>query len=134
MGIVYRCPGRDEYGHGQNAQTVHLAGCCAQFALMTDERRAEVGLRLPDYAARRGAEPRPAPPAGQVLTVPQLAQAIEAMQRRATEFPDEEPPGASLWAQYGPEHTLEDVQALAQLGRPYNLVLGYRRAPADPEE
>lgn len=131
VSLVYRCPGVNEYGRGQTGRTVHLNGCCAQFALMSDERRAELGLRLPGLAPR---EELPRPPGPQMLTVAQLAQVVADLQRRATEFPDEEPPGATVWVQYGPSHTEAAVRALAELGQPYNLVLGYRRVPTDPEE
>lgn len=110
---------------------MHADGCCAQFALMSDGRRAELGLRYPGLTPR---EELPRPPAPQTLTVAQLARVVAELQRRATEFPDEEPPGATVWVQYGPSHTEADVRALAELGRPYNLVLGYCRAPTDPEE
>jgi hypothetical protein len=126
MGLCYACPGVDEYGHGLTARTVHMNGCCAQFALASPERRAETGLRLPGHAPR---EELPLPPAPQTLTVSQLAELVAELFRRATEFPDEEPPGATVWVEYGPEHTEADVQALYDLGRPYNLVLGYRRVP-----
>lgn len=132
MGVVYRCPGVDEYGRGLSARTVHMSGCCAAFLLMNDERKAEVGLKIPTAYL---AEPeRPRPPVPESISVPQLAKLVEKMIARAAEFPDEEPPGASVWVDYGPSHTLDDVMALRDLGEPYNLVLGYRRVPIDPEE
>lgn len=132
MGVAYRCPGSAEYRHGESTRTVHLDGCCARFALMSDERRAEIGLRYSDHVQER--EELPRPPAPETVTVPQLARLVAALQKRATEFPDEEPLGASAWVEYGPSHSLADVQALYDLGKPYNLVLGYRRVPTDPEE
>lgn len=98
-----------------------------QFALASPERRAETGLRFPDHSQPR--EELPQPPQPQVITVPELAALVADLQRRATEFPDEEPAGATAWVQYGPEHNESDVQALYDLGRPYNLVLGHRRVP-----
>ncbi len=132
MGVVYRCPGVDEYGRGLTAQTVHMNGCCSAFLLMSEERKARVGLKIP--ATYVPEEPRPAPPDQRLLTVPELIKLVEKMIARAAEFPDEVPPGASVLVEYGPSHTLEDVLALYDLGRPYNLVLGYRRVPTDPEE
>lgn len=132
MALTYRCPGVDEYGHGLTARTVHMNGCCAAFLLMSEERKAEVGLRTP--TAYVGAEERPVPPVPESISVPQLAKLVEKMIARAAEFPDEEPPGASVWVEYGPSHTLDDVMALRDLGEPYNLVVGYRRVPVDPEE
>jgi hypothetical protein len=131
VSVVYRCPGVDEVGHGQTVRIVHAGGCCAQFALMSEQRRQEAGLRLPGLTPR---EELPLPPAPPVLTVAQATRVIAELQRRATEFPDEEPPGTTIWVEYGPRHTEADVQALRDLGEPYNLVLGYRRAPVDPEE
>jgi hypothetical protein len=128
MAITYRCPGIGE--PGGRGRRVHADGCCAQFLLMSDERRAKVGVR-------RGYAPRPElpkPPVPPDLTVRQLAKLIEKMQVRATMFPDEEPPGASVSVAYGPSHTEAEVLALYDLGREYNLVLGMRRVPTDPEE
>jgi len=128
VSITYRCPGLGEPVGRQRRQ--HADSCCARFALMSAERRAKVGVRY-GYAPR---PELPKPPERPDITVRQLAQLIEKMQVRATMFPDEEPPGASVSVAYGPSHSEAEVMALYDLGRPYNLVLGWRRVPTDPEE
>ncbi len=130
--IAYRCPGINEGEPGTAMRTVHADGCCAQFALMSPQHRAQIGLRLhlPGHEVR---EELPRPPAVTTLSVPQAARLVADLQRRAAEHPDEEPPGATAWVEYGPSHTEADLQALKDLGQPYNLVLGYRRVPHDPE-
>jgi hypothetical protein len=128
VSITYRCPGLGE--PVGRARRVHADSCCARFALMSPERRAKDGVRY-------GFAPRPElpkPPEREEITVRQLAELIGKMQRRATMHPDEEPPGASVSVAFGPSHTEADVLALYDLGRPYNLVLGWRRVPTDPEE
>ncbi len=128
MSITYRCPGLGE--PVGRARRVHADSCCARFVLMSAERRARVGVRY-GYAPR---PELPRPPECEEITVRQLAQLIEKMQVRAATFPDEEPPGASVSVVYGPSHTEAEVLALYDLGRDYNLVLGWRRVPTDPEE
>lgn len=127
MAVTFRCPGT---GGRARAPAVHDDACCARFAVMSAQRRADAGIAVSGPVRRADC---PQPPRAEVLSVPELAAAVEAMQRRATEFPDEEPPGASLVVEYGPSHTERDILALYDLGRPYNLVLGYRRVPNDPE-
>lgn len=131
--VVYRCPGTARQELTLDVGITHLDGCCARFALMSATRRAEIGLAHVGTRTE-SREELPRPPGPPVLTVPQLAREIETLQRRAAQFPDEEPPGATLWVEYGPEHTLQDVLALYDLGQPYNLVLGYRRILTDLEE
>lgn len=121
MSARYACPGVDTSRHGT---VVHLNSCCVTFALASDERRAETGVRRGGHEQREEL-PRPLRP--ETITVPELAQVVAGLIARAAQFPDEEPPGATVWVQYGPEHTEADVQALYDLGHPYNLVLGRSR-------
>jgi hypothetical protein len=121
MGATYRCPG---YEYEDTARTAHADGCCARFVLMSEERRAEVGRRQPST------EPRPEPsrpPAPETITVPELIKIVAGMQRRATEQPDEEPPYVTVWIEIGPDDDFDHVMALIDMGRPYNLVPGWRQ-------
>jgi len=129
MAVVYRCPGSTGYGHGETARTVHLDGCCARFALMTDERRAETGLRT------SAPEPRPEPPRPpdpETVTVIELAKIIAEMQRRDTEQPGVEQ-DQIVWLEIGPDDDYEQALALIELGRPYGLVAAYRRSATTTE-
>lgn len=130
MGVVYRCPGGAEYGHGETARTVHLDGCCARFALMTDERRAEIGLRYSDHTTER--EELPRPPAPETVTVAELAKIIAEMQRRDTEQPGVEQ-DQIVWLEIGADDDYEQALALIELGRPYGLVVGHRRSATTTE-
>lgn len=131
MDVDYRCPGHIQHDGARRARTVHADGCCARFALMSGERRALTG-RVSHTAGPR--EQRTGPPPPDVLDVAGLAAVVAGLQRRAEEFPDETPAGATVWVQYGPEHTRAEVEALCELGRPYNLVVGLSRHPNPQEE
>lgn len=127
MTVVYTCPGNTGYGRGLNrAAAVHGAGCCAQFALMTDERRAEVGLHQP------APEPRPVsePYRVDLTAIEDLAPLISRLQREATEHPDQEPAGVIAYVKVPAGFPMDQFQALLELGRPYGLVVGYSREAA----
>lgn len=123
MAVEYRCPGVDSYGHGLSETFIHMAGCCAQFLLMSPEQQAKVGLKYP--APRQ--EPMPAPAGYQVDTISmrECEKLIEKLQYRAAERPDEEPEPVIAWVLLDEGDTEQQVQALYDLGRPYGLVLGY---------
>lgn len=133
----YRCPGADERGLGLTATVIHAGDCCERFDRLAPWQQARTGLR--DLTRRLTPPPRrgemPRPPEREEISLAELAALIAKMQARAARFPDEEPPGASDLAYYVEgENTLDDMLALIDLGRPYNLVAGYRRHHATPQE
>lgn len=131
MSVILRCPGVDSYRHGQGETTVHPDGCCARFALSSDEQRERVGLRIP--MPGRAAEPRLVPPVPASLTVAELIDLVADLQRQATETPDAEPDDTFVWVDITPDYDLDEVMALIDLGRPYGLVAGWRRVHNSPE-
>lgn len=132
MGTVYRCPGVTESGRGLTATTVHVDDCCARFALMSPQQRAETGLQVPTYSGHAEARMAPPPPAG--ISVRQLVDLVAELQRHASEHPDVEPGDTTVWVDIAPDEDLVEVLALIDLGRPYGLVVGWRRVHNPSEE
>jgi hypothetical protein len=52
-GVVFVCPGVDEYGHGLTARVVHFGQCCALFAQLPADQQKTVGLRVPSAWAHQ---------------------------------------------------------------------------------
>lgn len=123
MAVELTCPGVGSYGRGLNEQFVHADGCCAAFTLMTDERRAEIGLAWPAAAPRETPRPYEVP----VITVDQLINVVKDLQRRATTDPDEVLPETIVYVEIGPGDDFEQVMELIDYGRAYDLVVGYSR-------
>lgn len=117
MGIVLRCPGVDSYGHGLTEQTVHMNSCCAQFALMSPERRQKIGLRYP------------APPAPLIavdednqepISVGELMEVVRLLQLAD----DEGVPAPVSHLQHvlvDPDFPQDQLDALVELGAAYGL-------------
>lgn len=125
MAVVYGCPGVTSYGRGLNQKFVHGSGCCAAFALSSDEERERRGIRwvAPEH--------RPASQLYEVdiIGIDQLITIVERLQREATEQPGQEPSGTIAFVQISRDYPIEQFHALVELGRPYGLVVGWRRGP-----
>jgi hypothetical protein len=131
MTVILRCPGVDRRSHRHGQTTVHADGCCAQFILASAEVRERTGLRISMHEP--SAEPRPVPPVPKSITVPELISLVTELQRDAAQFPDEVPDDLMVWVDITPEYDLDEVMALIDLGRPYGLVVGWRRVLNSPE-
>lgn len=132
----YRCPGADTAGRGLTASVLHVGDCCERFARLAPWRQARTGLLdTAPVTVRRDREELPKPPAPVEISLAEATAVLAALQARAAQFPDEEPPGATVHLYYvDGENTLDDVMALMDLGRPYNLVVGYRRYRTAPDK
>lgn len=116
MSIEYRCPGGASYRHGLTEQTVH-GSCCAQFALMSSERRQKIGLRYPappePLLAVVDEEPDP-------VTVGELIEAVRLLQLAED---DGVPAPVSHVQHVHVEHDFpqDQLDALLELGAEYGL-------------
>jgi hypothetical protein len=125
MSFAYKCPGTTTYGRTLSARTVH-GGCCAAFALMSQERRRRIGIRYlvyePIICVDEDAEGW--------ITTGELIEVVALLQLAADDGVD--PPVAHRQhVLVEPDFPKDELDALLDLGAAYGLQVRVTWLPAD---
>ncbi len=126
MTIRLSCPGAPGHQRGPSDNIVHADGCCAAFALMSQERRRRVGRRWPTSPPTMLAIDEPA---GDPLTIGELIEVVRLLELAAD---DHLPAPVPLTPTVHVPHDFpqDQLDALLQLGEAYGLDATCVRLPA----